>query len=139
VNTIYAVKVEIDPVDEATWAEWYHRQHIPNVLMEPGFIRATMYELDSEAEWPQYLILYELDSRASLDNYLKGGAAIRLRADHYSRFGSSTRLSRMLLTPTVSIEKDQPAPRQKKVAKRAKPIAKKPALKKPAAKKRARK
>ena len=137
-NVIYAVKVEIDPVDEAVWDEWNTMQHIPDVLMQPGFIRATKYKLDSDTEWPQYIVLYELDSRTSLDNYLKGEAVIRLRADHYSRFGSSTRLSRMLLTPMVAIEKEQPAPRKKKVVKRAKPAVKKLAVKKkPVAKKRA--
>ncbi len=133
-NTIYAVKVEVDPVDESVWDEWNTKQHIPDVLMQPGFIRATKYKIDSEAEWPQYMILYELDSRAALDNYLKGDAVIRLRADHFSRFGSSTRLSRMLLTPIAAVEKDKPAPSTKKVVKHNKPV-----VKKSAAKKRARK
>ena len=137
-NMIYAVKVEIDPVDEATWDEWNTQQHIPDILMQPGFIRATKYKIDSDSEWPQYIVLYELDSRASLDNYLKGDAVIRLRADHYSRFGSSTRLSRMLLAPIVAIDKDRPALRAKKVVKRAKAAAKK-SVNKPAAKKRTRK
>ena len=141
-NTIYAVKVEVDPVDEAVWDEWNTTQHIPEVLMQPGFIRATKYKLDADTDWAQYLILYELDSRASLDNYLTGDAVIRLRADHYSRFGSSARLSRMLLTPLVAIEKDRPAPRKKKVmkpVKSAKSTTKKTAAKKTAPKKRARK
>lgn len=124
-NVIYIVKVEVDPVDEATWDEWNTTRHIPDVLMQPGFLRATKYKLDSDSEWPQYLILYELDSRASLDKYLQSEAVIRLRADHYSRFGSSTRLSRLLLTPIVGIEKERPASRNKKVVKRAKSAAKK--------------
>jgi hypothetical protein len=76
------------------------------------------------------MILYELESRAALDKYLKSDAVIRLRADHYARFGSSTRLSRMLLTPIAAIEKDKPMPRTKKVVKRNKPDAKKSAAKK---------
>ncbi len=133
-NTIYAVKVEVDPVDEATWDEWNTTLHIPDVLMQSGFIRATKYKIDSDAEWPQYMILYELDARASLDAYLKGDAVIRLRADHYSRFGSSTRLSRMLLTPIAAVEKDKPAPRKKNVVKRNRPNATKLAAKKRARK-----
>lgn len=133
-KTIYAVKVEVDPVDEATWDEWNTTLHIPDVLMQRGFLRASKYKIDSDAEWPQYLILYELESRAALDNYLKGDAVIRLRADHYSRFGSSTRLSRMLLTPIAFIEKDKPTPRKKPV-----PARLKSTLKKAAPKKRARK
>ncbi len=129
-NTLYAVKVEVDPIDEQVWDEWNTKQHIPDVLMQPGFIRATKYKLDAQTEWPQYLIIYELDSRAALDNYLKGDAVIRLRADHYQRFGSSTRLSRMLLDPIVAIEKDAPKP-----SKRVKVIRKKAAPQKTIAKK----
>jgi hypothetical protein len=133
-NVIYVVKVEVDPVDEATWDEWNTTLHIPDILMQPGFIRATKYKIDSDADRPQYMILYELDSRTSLDNYLKGDAVIRLRADHYSRFGSSTSLSRMLLTPIAAVEKDKPAPLKKNVVKRNRPNAKKLAAKKRARK-----
>ena len=105
---IYAVKVEIDPADEYTWDEWNTRHHIPDVLAEPGFVQATKYKLDTpEGEWSQYLILYELDSRESLDAYLNGEAVIRLRADHYTRFGNSSRLSRMILTPLASVDKPE--------------------------------
>ncbi|HET7376789.1 MAG TPA: DUF4286 family protein [Anaerolineae bacterium] len=138
-NVIYAVKCEVDPVDEAVWDEWNTTQHIPDILMQPGFIRATKYKIEVESGWPQYIVLYELNSRASLDNYLNGEAVIRLRADHYTRFGNSTRLSRMLLMPTVSIDKDRPAPRQKKVSIRKKSVVKKAIAQKPATKKRTRK
>ena len=105
-SIIYAVKVEIDPVDEYTWDEWNTRLHIPDILAQPGFIRATKYKIDTrEGEWSQYLILYEVDSRESLDAYLNGEAVVRLRADHYSRFGSSSHLSRMVLTPTATVER----------------------------------
>ena len=107
-SIIYAVKVEIDPVDEYTWDEWNTRLHIPDILAQPGFIRATKYKLDTRAgEWSQYLTLYEVDSRESLETYLNGDAVVRLRADHYSRFGSSSHLSRMVLTPTATVERAQ--------------------------------
>ena len=70
-SIIYVVKVEIDPVDEYTWDEWNTRLHIPDILAQPGFIRATKYKIDTrEGEWSQYLILYEVDSRESLEAYL---------------------------------------------------------------------
>jgi quinol monooxygenase YgiN len=107
-SIIYAVKVEIDPADEYTWDEWNTRQHVPEVLAEPGFLRATKYKLDTpDGEWSQYLILYELDSRESLEAYLNGDAVIRLRADHYAHFGTSSRLSRLILTPVASIDKPE--------------------------------
>ncbi len=105
-SVIYTVKVEIDPAAEHAWDEWNTRTHIPDVLAQPGFIRATKYKLDTpEGEWSQYLVWYEVDSRESLDAYLSSEAVIRLRAEHQERFGSAARLSRMILTPTITVEK----------------------------------
>ena len=105
-SIIYVVKVEIDPVDEHTWDEWNTRLHVPDILAQPGFIRATKYKIDTpEGEWSQYLILYEVDSRESLEAYLNGEAMVRLRADHYARFGPSSQLSRLILTPTATVER----------------------------------
>ncbi len=103
---LYAVIVEVDPKEEASWNEWYTRLHVPDVLAQPGFVRATKYMLDtSTGDWSQYLTLYELVSREALDAYLKGDAVARLRADHYAHYGHCTRLSRMILTPMVTINK----------------------------------
>ncbi len=105
-SVIYAITAEVNPVDEATWDEWQTRHHMPDVLSQPGFLRVTKYKVDAPADgWSQYLIMYEVASREALDAYLTGEAVIRLRADHYSRFGSSTRLSRLILTLTVVVEK----------------------------------
>jgi hypothetical protein len=103
---LYGVMVEVDPNEEAAWNEWHTRQHIPAVLAQPGFIRATKYRLDtSNGEWSQYLTMYEIISHEALKVYLQGEAVTRLRADHYAHFGHCTRLSRMILTPTASINK----------------------------------
>ncbi len=102
----YCVMVEVDPKEEAVWNEWHTRQHIQDVLSEPGFVRATKYRLDtSNGDWSQYLTIYEVESREALDVYLKGEAVVRLRADHYMRYGHCTRLSRMILTPTAAVGK----------------------------------
>lgn len=105
-SVLYSIKIEIDPADECVWDEWNTRQHIPDVLAQPGFLRATKYKIEAAAgEWSQYLVLYEVESRAALDAYLSGEAVNRLRADHFERFGASTRLSRMILTPIATVEK----------------------------------
>jgi hypothetical protein len=102
----YAVMVEVDPNEEAAWNDWHTRQHIPDVLAEPGFVRATKYLLDTpNGDWHQYLTVYELASREALNDYLQGEAVTRLRADHYNHFGHCTRLSRMILTPTEVINR----------------------------------
>jgi hypothetical protein len=103
---LYGVMVEVDPKEEAAWNEWHTRQHIPDVLAQPGFMRATKYRLDTpNGDWSQYLTAYELASREALDAYLQGDAVSRLRADHYAHFGHCTRLSRMILTPTTLVNK----------------------------------
>jgi hypothetical protein len=105
-TVLYGVLVEVDPNEEAAWNEWHARQHILDVLAQPGFMRATKYRLDTvNGEWSQYLIAYELASREALDAYLQGEAVTRLRADHYAHFGHCTRLSRMILTPTAVVNK----------------------------------
>jgi hypothetical protein len=105
-SVFYSIKIEIDPVAEAAWYEWNTRHHIPDVLSQPGFLRATQYKLDAPAgEWSQYLVLYEVATREALDEYLSGEAVIRLRADHFERFGAVTRSSRMVLTPIATVEK----------------------------------
>jgi len=102
----YAVMVEVDPKEEAAWDDWHTRQHMPDVLAQPGFVRATKYRLDTaHGDWSQYLTAYEIVSREALDAYLQGEAVARLRADHYNHFGHCTRLSRMILTPTVAVNK----------------------------------
>jgi quinol monooxygenase YgiN len=102
----YGVMVEVDPKEEAMWSEWHTRQHILDVLAQPGFVRATKYRLDtSNGDWHQYLTIYELSSREALDAYLQGEAVTRLRADHYTHFGHCTRLSRMILTPMTTVNK----------------------------------
>jgi hypothetical protein len=103
---LYGVMVEVDPKEEAAWNEWHTRQHIPDVLAQPGFLHATKYRLDTtNGDWSQYLTAYELVSREALDAYLQGEAVSRLRADHYAHFGHCTRLSRMILTPTALVNK----------------------------------
>jgi hypothetical protein len=97
---LYCVVVDVSPEAEAEWAEWNARHHVPQVLAEPGFLRATRYRADTEpGAWPRYVIAYELASREALDGYLGGQALVRLRADHSRRFGAVTRLSRLVLAP----------------------------------------
>jgi antibiotic biosynthesis monooxygenase (ABM) superfamily enzyme len=105
-SVMYVINAEVNPVDEATWDEWQTTLHMPDVLRQPGFLRGTKYKVDAPVGgWSHYLIMYEVVSREALDAYLAGEEVARLRADHYSRFGTSTRLSRLILTPTVTVER----------------------------------
>ena len=105
-TVFYGVKIEVDPDQEAAWNDWHTHKHMPALLAQPGFVRATKYRLDTMNDgWPQYLTVYEVESREALDAYLNGEAVTRLRADHYTHFGLSTRLSRLILTPTAAVDK----------------------------------
>ncbi len=106
-SAIYVVKIEVDPKDEEAWNDWHTRQHLADVLAaHRGFVRARKYKIDTaEGDWSQYLVMYEIDSHESLNEYLNGEEVTRLRADHYAHFGHCTRLSRMVLTPTAVVNK----------------------------------
>jgi quinol monooxygenase YgiN len=105
-SVIYAVTIEVDPAAEKAWDDWNTRHHIPDVLKEPGFLRATKYRLRPSGEgWPAYVVHYELENEAAVDAYLAGEAVVRLRNDHLSRFANVTRLSRTILLPTAALER----------------------------------
>lgn len=105
-NTVYLVKVEVDPEAEREWNDWNTVHHIPEVLAEPGFVRAWKYRVEKPAgARPEYWTLYEVSSREALEGYLSGEAVKRLRADHESRFGKVTSVSRTILLPAAAVAK----------------------------------
>ena len=106
-RTVYLVKAEVAPEAERAWDEWNTRHHIPEVLREPGFVRASKYRVEGGAAadgWVAYWVLYEAESREALEAYLRGEAVARLRADHAGRFGSVVRLSRAILLSVAEVE-----------------------------------
>ncbi len=106
-RTVYLVKVEVAPGAERAWDDWNTRHHLPEVLAEPGFVRAAKYRLEGGTApdgWIAYWILYETVSREALEAYLSGEAVKRLRADQATRFGSVIRLSRAILLPVAEVE-----------------------------------
>lgn len=107
-RVIYQVLVQVAPEAERSWDDWNTRQHVPDMLRQPGFVRATKYRSEPSggyASWPEYVIQYEVDSRAALEAYLAGNAAVAMRRDHEEHFGEVTRLSRRILAPHAAIER----------------------------------
>lgn len=106
-GVVYLVKVEVDPGSAAAWDSWNTAQHIPDVLRQPGFVRATKWKVEGGAKdgWLEYWIGYEAESREALEAYLTGDAVKGLRADQLARFGPVVRLSRAILLPVVTVEK----------------------------------
>lgn len=102
-HVIYQVQVQVAPESERSWDEWYGRQHIPEMLRQPGFVRAVKYRSENgggSPAWPEYLIHYEVETRAALEAYLAGDEVVRLRSEHEERFGEVTRMARRVLVPT---------------------------------------
>ena len=106
----YVVRVEVSPDSERAWNDWNTARHIPEVLAEPGFVRATKWRAEGAAKdgWVEYWIQYELESREALEAYLTGDAVKRLRNDQLARFGPGVRLSRAILLPVARVEKPAP-------------------------------
>jgi len=106
-GVVYLVKAEVDPASETAWESWNTAVHIPEVLREPGFVRATKWKVEGAAKdgWAEYWVGYEVESREALETYLTGTAVRRLRADHLARFGTVVRLSRAILLAVLSVEK----------------------------------
>lgn len=56
--------MHIDPAGEADFNAWYPRQHLPERLSVPGFLRGRRYAAVGEA--PPYFTLYEVETPAVL-------------------------------------------------------------------------
>jgi hypothetical protein len=57
-GAVLAIWFDVDPADEGELNTWYPRQHLPERLSVPGFLRGRRYEA-AEAG-PQYFTLYEV-------------------------------------------------------------------------------
>lgn len=70
-DTIYAVRVWIDPADVDDVVGWLRAHHLADVVAQPGFLgaRCIRLEQDSGDGWQAYLMLYGLQSRAALECY----------------------------------------------------------------------
>jgi hypothetical protein len=98
---IYEVSVEVHPDAEEAWSDWNLREHVLDVLAQPGFVMARRYRVDGTAPdgWVRWVVAYEVASGEALDAYLSSAAVERLRGEHLARFGGVTRLARRILRP----------------------------------------
>jgi hypothetical protein len=105
---IYQLQLQVAPEAERSWDAWYTGEHVPDVLRRSCFSRAVIYRAEpgGTAGWPEYVIQYEAPSRAALEAYLAGDAAVALRREHEERFGEVTRISRRILAPLQQLGRD---------------------------------
>lgn len=59
-----------DPAQEAEFNKWYNGTHIPEVCRQPGFVRASRYEIVNPREgYPKYLAVYELEDETAWSKF----------------------------------------------------------------------
>lgn len=110
-RVLYVLHIQVDPAVEAEWKAWTVEKHIPDVLAEAGFTRASLYDVESpEAEWPGYVVIYSLDSYEELQRYLASPALVRLRNDVTYRYGPRVRITREVLRQEAVVHPAAPAP-----------------------------
>lgn len=59
-HPLLMVRVDIAPVVEVQWNEWYDQIHLPEALKVPGFLSGRRYRAVEGT--PKYMTLYELQS-----------------------------------------------------------------------------
>jgi hypothetical protein len=94
-KVLYTVWYDIDAEFESEWITWMDRTHIPAVVRGGCFIKAERYKV-VEGSHSRYVTFYEAKDSASLRKYLDGPAK-ELREDYQSRFGSRSKLTRVIL------------------------------------------
>ena len=104
-NAVYRVTLEVAPGSEQAWLEWQTKQHIPDVLRQPGFLGATRWKDQERAPdgWARYVMHYRAESVAAIEAYRASATAAQLRDEHDRRFGKVTRITRSVLTDPVFI------------------------------------
>ena len=99
-RVLHAVWCDVDPQVEKEWESWMRNFHIPEVIKAGAFLGAKMYVLRDDGP-ANRVTIYEARDPAVLKDYLNGPSK-KLREDYQSRFGSTSRLTRMVLEETFS-------------------------------------
>ena len=81
------MKATITPDREQAYNDWYHRQHIPDVLKFPGAVGARRYRATQPEDRFQYVTVYEFESEATLERFLASEHFAFLRREYDAHFG----------------------------------------------------
>lgn len=57
-NIIHIVRVNIDPVYEQEFNDWYDNKHLPDILSCPGWLSGRRFQ--TLGEGPKYAAIYEV-------------------------------------------------------------------------------
>lgn len=72
----FVVDVAIPAGAANGWADWYDRDHLPQVLSDAAFVRARRFELHSETNGQsRHLVIYDAVDIPSVENFQKQAGA----------------------------------------------------------------
>ncbi len=104
-RVLYVVRAILDPQAEAAWNDWHTKVHVPDVLKQAGFVKATKWRRIKGDKRSEYWTFYEIKDHRSFEVYDGSEAARILRDNHDARFGDSVRLERFVLARTAVIDR----------------------------------
>jgi antibiotic biosynthesis monooxygenase (ABM) superfamily enzyme len=71
-KVIYCEQFSVAPRSRQAYLEWLNNNHIPEVITQPGFVRAFRVHLDEHDKdgWDRYMIFYGQSTHGMLEKYL---------------------------------------------------------------------
>jgi antibiotic biosynthesis monooxygenase (ABM) superfamily enzyme len=103
----YVVKSIVNPNVEQDWDTWHTNSHVPDVLKQPGFLKATKFRrAEQTGDKPEYWTIYEMQSMKAFHEYSTSEAAKKLRADQDAKFGDAIKAERYLLVKLLEISRE---------------------------------
>jgi hypothetical protein len=88
---IFTVKSTIPAEKDAAFNEWYHREHIPDVLRYRGAVSARRYRAVMPEDRFQYLALYEFQDEPTLREFLASDHFAWLKKEFDTHFPDGER------------------------------------------------
>ncbi len=94
-ETIYAVRVWVDPAASERLLVWLRHPHIADVVAQPGFLWARCIRLEQDAEdgWHAFMMLYGVESLSALDRYFENPIG-KVFAEQRKAFEGQLRMDR---------------------------------------------
>jgi antibiotic biosynthesis monooxygenase (ABM) superfamily enzyme len=93
-RVLLTVVATVEPAHERAFNRWYDEEHAPQMLRQPGCLRAGRYRNLDEDAAERYIAVYEFADRASYDAFQASAEKPRLVAEYDEAFGAtSTRVA----------------------------------------------
>ncbi|WP_373049027.1 DUF4286 family protein [Vulgatibacter sp.] len=82
----FVVRVALPAAEADGWSAWYEGEHMPEVLGDPGFVRARLFEVHSEVEGERHFVaIYDAVDLGAVGNF-RDGRGPKLGEAHATRY-----------------------------------------------------